>query len=105
MWTRQFGTHRFSSHLRRVEKDDSGIIRERFGVLDFSIRLLAGENQLEFPVMRARFLGVPLPRFLLPVSNTRETVLPDGSCQFDVAIYHSFAGLVAHYKGWLRPAA
>ena len=105
MWTRQFGTHRFSSHLRRVEKDDSGIIRERFGILDFSIRLLADENQLEFPVMRARFLGVPLPRFLLPVSNTRETVLPDGSCQFDVAIYHSFAGLVAHYKGWLRPAA
>lgn len=103
-WTRQFGKHQFSSHLRRAARDPAGTVRERFGLLDFSIPLATHEDQLLFPVAKGRFLGIPLPRFLLPVSHTRETVLPDGSCEFDVTVKLPVAGLLAHYKGWLRPS-
>ena len=103
-WTRQFGRNRFSSHLRQHPEDQPGIIRERFGALDFSISLTARDDELAFPVLKGRFLGIPIPRFLLPLSETRESVLPDGSCQFDVAISLPIAGPVVHYRGWLRPS-
>ncbi|KDA00472.1 hypothetical protein HPO_00545 [Hyphomonas polymorpha PS728] len=103
-WTRQFGARKFRSHLRRATTDPAGMVRERFGVMEFAIPLTLEGARLAFPVHSGRVFGVPLPRFLLPVSETYESVTGDGACQFDVSIRLPMIGLVAHYRGWLKPA-
>nr|WP_255563960.1 DUF4166 domain-containing protein [Hyphomonas sediminis] len=103
-WTRAFGPRRFRSHLRRVAGDPPGMVRERFGAMAFSIPLSLENGRLAFPVTGGRVAGIPLPRFLLPVSETHESVDKDGACRFDVSIRLPMIGLVAHYRGWLKPA-
>lgn len=103
-WTRAFGARRFRSHLRRAAGDPPGMVRERFGAMAFSIPLSLENGRLAFPVTGGRVAGIPLPRFLLPVSETHESVDEDGACRFDVSIRLPMIGLVAHYRGWLKPA-
>lgn len=103
-WTRRFGGRQFRSHLGRKAGDPAGMVRERFGAMEFSIPLALEGGRLAFPVARGRIFSVPLPGFLLPVSETYESVTEDGSCRFDVSIRLPMIGLVAHYRGWLKPA-
>ena len=78
-------------------------MRERFGLLSFTIALGARDTQLAYPVTSARMLGAPLPPFLRPRSTTRETVDAKGRPCFDVRIDLPLGGHVATYTGWLEP--
>ncbi|GHC64398.1 SDR family oxidoreductase [Neogemmobacter tilapiae] len=100
-WTRDFGGHRFRSHLR-CESNCS--LTERFGPLRFQIGLRVVGETLEYPVVRGWCLGLPLPRWFLPVSITREALDPLGRPTFDVALSHPVTGLIIRYQGWLTPA-
>lgn len=103
-WTRQFGQETFRSRLSRSSDALPGRISERFGLLSFDIALEWDGTALSYPVTAGRCLGIPLPRALLPRSDTREFVDAEGRCNFDVGIHLPIAGLVAQYKGWLKPA-
>ncbi len=54
---------------------------------------------------RGWLAGIPLPRFLLPVSDAREYEA-DGRFRFDVALDAPFnLGLIVRYQGQLLPDA
>lgn len=62
-------------------------------------------GSMHLPVKRGWFLGIPLPRFLLPVSNSREYAY-DGMFHFDVALSAPLGGgLIVRYRGKLTPDA
>jgi hypothetical protein len=100
-WTRHFGASRFRSVLCWDEQ--RRCVTERFGPLRFALGLVAAEGSLAWPVTRGWFLGVPLPRWLLPVSDARESMDAEGRFVFDVSIRLPWVGLVARYRGWLTP--
>jgi hypothetical protein len=100
VWTREFGSRTFSSHL---EAQGEGVT-ERFGLLTFRIALKVDCGALTFPVTEGRFCGIPIPRALLPRSDTREYVDGEGRACFDVGISLPVAGHVIRYAGWLAPA-
>ena len=79
------------------------MLRERFGPFSFVLRLTARKGRVDWPVERWRFLGVAMPRMLMPKSETFEEVDADGKFRFDVSISLPFAGLVVRYRGWLEP--
>lgn len=102
VWTRSFAGRRFRSSLTPAGRAGGGVI-ERFGPLAFHIGLRVRDGQLEYPLVSGRFLGLPLPRWLLPVSETAESVDGQGRATFDVAVSHPLAGQIVRYRGWLVP--
>lgn len=81
------------------------MLRERFGPFSFLLRLSAEGGRVAWPVESGRVLGVPLPRALMPRSETFEHEGADGRFRFDVKISMPFAGLIVRYRGWLEPAS
>jgi hypothetical protein len=104
-WTRCFGAKSFVSHLSRKPDDEPGALRERFGPFTFMLRLGVEDGRVAWPVDGARFLGLPLPRALMPRSETFEYEGADGGFCFDVEISMPLAGLVVRYRGWLEPVS
>lgn len=102
-WTRRFGRHTFRSYLAPAKHNAPGHVTERFGFLNFRIDLAASTQDLSFPVSRGKALGLPLPAFLLPASDTREYVDAAGRACFDVSIALPLIGKVVGYKGYLTP--
>lgn len=99
-WVRDFGGKVFRSHLSETGR--TGRIWERFGLFRFELEVpvVPGEG-LRLPVSGGRFLGLPLPRFLLPISDAREYV-EDGWFRFDVDIRAPLGlGRIARYRGRL----
>lgn len=77
--------------------------RERFGPFKFEMDLPVQDANLQMPVRRGWLLGIPVPRALLAVSESREYA-EDGVFRFDVALKAPLGGgLIVHYRGWLRP--
>jgi Domain of unknown function (DUF4166) len=101
VWTRTFGSHSFRSQLS-CPRQGPGLV-ERFGVLSFQIMLKVDDGALHYPVARGWCLGVPLPRWMLPVSRTVEAVDDQGRATFDVELSHPLTGLIVRYRGWLTP--
>lgn len=101
VWERDFGGQRFRSHMRPAAR--AGHLIERFGPFAFEQELPVRDGGLCFDVRRGWFLGVPLPRFLLPRSEAREYEA-DGQFHFDVGIYAPLGGgLIVRYQGALKP--
>lgn len=98
IWQRRFAGKRFRSELKLA---GSGRVTERFGPFRFLIALTPGQGDLAYPVERGWFCGLPLPRWLLPASDTIESA-PDGRFHFDVAISLPLIGPLVRYRGWLR---
>lgn len=98
IWTRNFDGQVFRSVLTAAGK---GKVRERFGPFTFQMSLPLVAGEMEMPVTHGWFLGVPLPKAMLPRSETREYD-HDGVFHFDVKISAPLAGLVVHYEGWLK---
>ena len=103
IWTRSFGSQTFQSELTFDPKTKNRMW-ERFGIFTFAIDFEADETGLAFPVTKGRVLGVPIPRPLLPKSETKEEVDPDGRATFSVRLSMPLVGHVVHYQGWLTPA-
>jgi hypothetical protein len=99
IWTRNFAGRRFSSQL----SIDRSELREAFGPFSFTLAAEASSEGLALPIAGWRVFGLPLPRFLIPSAEARETVDADGRFRFDVQLSLPFFGLLAHYRGWLKP--
>lgn len=98
-WHRHFGRTRFTSHLAAR----AGVMTERFGPITFALALKVQDQTLMYPVTSAAIGPIPLPKWLLPVSQAHEYVA-QGRFHFDVAIKAPITGqLIVHYKGWLTP--
>jgi len=78
IWERRFGGSLMKSDLRRA--DHPGHVIERFGSASFMIRLRRDGARLHYDVVAGRVLGVPLPKALLPRSETTEMVADGGRC-------------------------
>lgn len=99
-WTRDFGGHRMRSTLRAAQRD--GHVVERFGPIAFLIHLRWDGARLHYDIIDATCLGLRLPRFLLPRSETFESVAED-EFRFDVRIALPLIGPLVHYRGRLHP--
>ena len=103
IWQREFAGRTFRSVLSPAPQ--TGAFRERFGLFTFEMGLPIRDGSIEMPVVKGSFLGVPVPRFLLPKSVTREFVA-DGRFNFDVALSAPLGcGLIVRYRGWLEPVS
>jgi len=100
VWTRNFAGQRFNSQL---SVDRNGELREAFGPFSFTLAAAANADGLSLPIAAWRVFNLPLPRFLMPSAEARETVDADGRFRFDVKLTLPFFGLLAHYRGWLKP--
>lgn len=101
-WIRDFAGRKFKSHLSQRRNTSTAIITERFGAMAFDLPLVVRDNALEFPVLRGRVFGIPMPRLLLPKSEAREFVR-DGIFQFDVKLIAPLGiGLIVRYRGHLE---
>ncbi len=101
IWERNFAGRRFRSHLSPA--GSPGRVFERFGPLRFELDLPVRDGVMSLPVLRGWCLGIPIPRPLLPISDSREYTR-DGLFHFDVGLFAPFGlGLVVRYRGSLRP--
>lgn len=103
VWKRQFGRHKMRSIQRA--RQDKGVwkLYEHFGPLRFHIDLQSTAETIEYPVRSTRFLGIPIPAFLCPKSESSEQVDAQGRATFSVNISLPIAGHVVSYSGWLEP--
>jgi hypothetical protein len=99
-WTRIFNGKAFHSIMNRGP-DNS--FWERFGLLNFKLKLREENGKLIYPITKALFCGLPVPRFALPQTQAFETVDAQGRFVFDVRITLPIGGLLVHYRGWLVP--
>lgn len=100
-WERDFGGRVFRSYCSPSAVPQR--FRERFGLLTYEMELPVENGEMTLPVVRGWVLGIPLPRVLLPTSDSREFVR-DGVFHFDVALGAPLGGgLIVRYRGWLRP--
>ncbi|MEM7188352.1 MAG: DUF4166 domain-containing protein [Pseudomonadota bacterium] len=97
-WERRFADRSFRSYL--TPATEAGRIKERFLFLKFELDLPVENRMVEFQVRRGWAFGVPIPRFLLPRSESREFV-KDGRFHFDIELSAPLAGLVVRYRGSL----
>ena len=100
-WERMFGTHKTTSELR-YDTAESAII-ERFGTLTCTLVPALNDGVLNVAVVRASVLGIPLPRFISPRSESREWQDEQGRFCFDIAAYLGRDRLLVRYSGWLEP--
>lgn len=103
-WTRTFGGHSFHSEQFEGCGRWERLLCERFGPMTFAMALVLEEDRLRLVLRYWRFLGVPLPMWLCPRSDSYETVA-DGRFNFHVEISHRLTGLIVRYRGWLEPEA
>jgi hypothetical protein len=100
IWTRSFAGQLFHS---RLSLGRNGELREAFGPFSFTLAAAGDREGLSLPIAAWRIFGLPLPRVLMPSAEARETVDEDGRFRFDVRLSLPFFGLLAHYRGWLKP--
>jgi hypothetical protein len=96
-WSRKFGDHEMRSRL--WAKD--GLLHERLGTLTLSFRLLAMRDRIDWRVVGASAVGVPLPTSWFAGLNATEAAV-DGDYRFDVRAQLPRYGLVVHYRGTLE---
>lgn len=105
VWVRNFNGKQFKSTLSSVadtpqDATEQGM-HEQFGLLKFLLRLNVDSDGLHFPVVSGSCMGIPIPKMLLPASNTREFE-KDGTMHFSVELLAPFKlGLIVRYEGWL----
>jgi len=101
-WTRRFGDRSFHSEQFEGTGRWVRLLVERFGPMTFAMALVWEDERLKLVMRHWRFLGVPMPMWLCPRSESYETA-DDGRFNFHVEISHPLTGLIVRYQGWLRP--
>lgn len=99
IWERRFGTLRMTS---RLEPAGAGAVIERLGPVAFRLAVEHVPLGLRLTVERGWFLGLPIPRSLLPVADATE-IEHDGAFYFDVDLTLPLIGRMIHYRGWMKP--
>jgi hypothetical protein len=95
-WTRQFGRHRMRTRLWKA----GHLLAERLGPVSLYFSLTVREGCLEWRVVRARFLGLPIPAKWFVTSVATERVV-DNRYAFEVAAEIPLIGSLIRYRGWL----
>jgi hypothetical protein len=101
-WTRSFAGKRFSSTQSEGRGRSGGLLTEWFGPLAFAMALVVKEGRLHLVPRRWSFLGLPMPRSLVPRGLAYESE-ENGRFHFYVEISLPLVGLVVRYRGWLAP--
>jgi hypothetical protein len=101
-WTRSLGGRTFRSHLSPGSGREAGLMRERFGIVTVVMEIAWKDGKLWFVPRRWRIGSLPLPGVLLPRGDSFECVR-EGLFAFDVRVEMPLIGLIAAYKGTLRP--
>lgn len=97
-WTREFHHGRMRSILARGER---GELHERLGPMTLRFRLLRHGDAIEWQLVGARFLGLPLPRPLLGQVTSRSGSA-NGRYRFDIDARPPMFGRLIAYRGWLE---
>jgi len=100
-WTRDFGGQEFSSTFTLGTGRFEHLLCERFGPLTYGMALVPDADRLNLVMRRWNFLGLPLPRSLMPSGDSYEYAKDNRFC-FDVEIRLPLAGFVIRYRGFLR---
>ena len=99
-WRRDFGGTRFSSVQSQGRGRSQHLVDERFGPVSVGLAIVVEDGRLRLVPRRWTFLGVPMPRALMPSGDFHERV-EDGRFRFDVTVNVPLAGFVVRYRGWL----
>ena len=100
-WERSFAGHILRSFC--APAISSQCYQERFGLFNFELNLVVENNSMSMTVRRGWFLGLPIPEFLLPRSNSREYA-EEGLFHFDITLSAPLGtGLIVRYCGHLTP--
>jgi hypothetical protein len=102
-WVRTFGRQSFSSRMREGGRAAERLLCERFGPLEFAQALAWEGDKLRLVMRGWTALGVPLPLWLAPRSDSYAATR-DGRYRFFVEISHPMTGPIVKYAGWLEPA-
>jgi len=100
-WTRDFGGKVFASIFTAGSGRFEHLLCERFGPLTFGMALVPEADRLNLVMRGWSFLGLPLPRRLMPSGDSLEFAKDNRFC-FDVEIRLPLAGFVIRYRGSLR---
>lgn len=102
VWRRDFAGRSFVSCL--VARKGSGTIEETLGPVTVRLRLEPSPEGLGMTVEGWRLGVVPMPRFLRPTCDARESVDEAGRFRFDVSLHLPLRlGRLVRYAGWLLP--
>lgn len=101
-WTRIYPGVTMRSTLRNSDPATLQV-DEVFGPIAVRLQWRVTSDGLSLRTIGARLFNFPLPRFLLPRSDARETVDANGMFHFDVPIMLPLIGRIVHYRGYLKP--
>jgi hypothetical protein len=101
-WTRTFAGRAFHSTQEQGRGRSEWLLCERFGPLCVGLAVIVDQGRLRLVVRRWSLLGIPMPRWLAPSSNSYEYA-ENGRFRFHVEIGHPLTGLIVGYRGWLVP--
>jgi hypothetical protein len=101
-WTRTFAGRSFHSTQEQGRGRFAWLVCERFGPLCVGMALVLDDEKLRLIVRRWSLLGIPMPLWLAPRSNSYEFAEGD-RFHFHVEIAHPLTGLIVGYQGWLVP--
>jgi len=100
IWERNFAGRIFRSYLTPSRPYH---YKERFWAFNYEQELPVRNGVLHLWVSRGWFLGIPIPRMLLPRSDSREFE-SDGAFHFDVSLFAPLGGgLIVRYRGSVSP--
>jgi saccharopine dehydrogenase-like NADP-dependent oxidoreductase len=102
-WQRHYPDRTMHSVISLVD-ETKNLIEERFGPFQFQMKLVSDDKGLDMQMQNGLFMGVPIPKFLLPAISATERASADGKHLFDVHISHPLVGRLVNYQGWLEPA-
>lgn len=102
LWERNFGGRHFKSAQYEGAGKYNNLLIERFGPVAVALALDVKGEELFLVPRNWSFLGIPLPKFLLPSGDSFESQ-KDGKFWFDVAIKAPIVGLIVAYRGYLTP--
>jgi len=100
-WHRDFDEHVTRSFMRWSASSQR--VTERFGPFTVDMRFGAENRSLLVHIARLRCLGLPVPGFLCPRSETREYMDAAGRFCFDVSAHLPLFGLLIRYRGRVLP--
>jgi hypothetical protein len=101
-WTRTFGSKSFSSTQALGTGREEHLIRESFGPFHVGLAIVLDDGRLRVIPRTWSFLGIPLPRALLPQGASYEHAA-NGRFNFHVEIASPLTDLIVAYRGWLVP--
>ncbi|MHA6318176.1 DUF4166 domain-containing protein [Altererythrobacter sp. CAU 1778] len=102
LWSRDFGGQRFSSYQSAGTGRNTHLLVERFGAVRIALALVVDGERLKLIPRRWSFVGIPMPKALLPRGESFETQT-GGQFTFDVTITLPLIGHVVRYCGTLAP--